>query len=61
MDNGTVETVRPEDVLPLEGSNFSCSVWDFVVVIFIPYKLDPGHLHLIIELMQTFHEKSIIL
>jgi hypothetical protein len=61
-DGNTSELgVKPKNVLPAEGTLFSCQMRNSVIVVFLPDKSNPLNICLTIKFMQQLEEKSIIL
>jgi hypothetical protein len=54
-------SVKPKDVLPPEGTLFSCQMGNSVAVVFLPDESNPLYICLTIKFMQLLEEKIIIL
>jgi hypothetical protein len=54
-------SVKPKDVLPPEGTLFSCQMGNNVAVVFLPDESNPLNICLTIKFMQLLEKKSIIL
>jgi hypothetical protein len=45
------DVVQSHDVLPPERDNFSCCMWDFVMIVFKPDQLNPRDWLFVVEVM----------